>query len=604
MYKPRRATMKSYISSIPRHLWDMLTPVKHWLPELKNKDILRADIIAGVTVGLVLVPQVMAYAQLAGLPAYVGLYAAFVAPIVAAIFGSSRQLHNGPVAVISLMTAAALSSLNLEPNQLVAYAAMLAVMVGVIQMGLGALRLGFLVDFLSHPVISGFTNAAAIVIGSLQLGKLMGIEQPSGGPFLATLTDIIFAIPTQAHGPTFCMGLASLLSIYALKRWAPKLPAIVVTVVIATVVSWLINYPALGAAVVGTVPKGLPSFEMPSGWEHIPQLLFPALTIALLSFVEAFSIAKAVASQTRQRISADQEMVGKGMANIATGFTQGYPVSGSFSRTAVNFDAGARTGFAAIVSGLVVGATLMFLTPMLYFLPLSTLAAVIMTAVFSLIQFEPFKHAWKVNPHDGFVALVTFLMTLWVAPHLEYGIFIGVGLSIIFYLYRTMQPHVAELARDEDDVFRDAKLFGLKTSQTLALYRYDGDLYFANAGYLEKTLLNAIADKPHLRVLILDLEAVDQIDATGEEMLGSLADGLLQANIAFYICRPGFKLLDTLKRSGLQPRIGEHNIFAKRNSAINAAVERFPGLVDVSHLMSFQPDENADRENTPSTAPN
>lgn len=592
--------MKTYIAGISKHAWEMATPAKHWLPELRNWEVLRADIIAGITVTLVLVPQVMAYAQLAGLPAYTGLYAAFVAPIIAAIFGSSRQLHNGPVAVISLMTASALASLHLEPSQIIGYAAFLALMVGIIQMGLGLLRLGFLVDFLSHPVISGFTNAAAIVIGSLQLGKLLGVTQPSDQNFLATLADIVLSIPTQAHGPTMLMGLGSLAMIFAFKRWAPKFPAIVFTVVIATITSWLAGYQASGGAVVGVVPSGLPDVAIPSGWEHTSALLLPALTIALLSFVEAFSIAKAVASQTRQRISADQEMVGKGLANIASGFTQGYPVSGSFSRTAVSFDAGARTGFTAIISGLLVGITLLYLTPILYFLPLATLAAVIMAAVFSLIQFEPFKHAWKVNPHDGFVALVTFLITLWMAPHLEYGIFIGVGLSIIFYLYRTMQPHVAELARDQDDVLRDAALFGLKTSQTLAMFRYDGDLYFANAGYLEKVLLNAVADKPHLRVLILDLEAVDQIDATGEDMLGNLATGLHLANISFYICRPKFKLLDAIKRSGLHDEIGEDSIFSKRRSAIQAAVERFPGMVDVSHLMTYQPDNDADLEHIPS----
>ncbi len=596
--------MSNYFSEFPKYLWELLSPAKTWLPELRNWEVLRADIIAGVTVALVLVPQVMAYAQLAGLPAYTGLYAAFVAPIIGAIFGSSRQLHNGPVAVISLMTASALASLTLEPSQLIGLAALLALMVGIIQMGLGLLRLGFLVDFLSHPVISGFTNAAAIVIGSLQLGKLLGISQPSDQQFLITLRDTLLAIPTQAHGPTVLMGVGSLAMIFAFKRWAPKYPAIVMTVIIATLISWLFSYQARGGAVVGVVPTGLPEISVPTGWHHISQLLLPAFTIALLSFVEAFSIAKAVASKTRQRISADQEMFGKGLANIATGFTQGYPVSGSFSRTAVNFDAGARTGFAAIISGLLVAITLLFLTPLLYFLPLSTLAAVIMAAVFGLIQFEPFKHAWKVNPHDGFVALVTFLVTLWLAPHLEYGIFVGVGLSIAFYLYRTMQPHVAELARDQDDTLRDAALFGLKTSHTLAMFRYDGDLYFANAGYLEKVLLNAVADKPHLRVLILDLEAVDQIDATGEEMLGNLADGLYQANIAFFICRPKFKLLDAIKRSGLSTKIGEDNIFSKRRNAIQTAVERFPGVVDVSHLMSYQPDKDANIENPPSKPTN
>jgi SulP family sulfate permease len=308
-----------------------------------------------------------------------------------------------------------------------------------------------------------------------------------------------------------------------------------------------------------------------------------------LSFVEAFSIAKAIASETRQRISADQEMVGKGLANIVAGLCQGYAVSGSFSRSAVAHHAGAKTGFTAIVSGLVVGLTLWFLTPLLYHLPLATLAAVIIVSVVGLIKIAPFHHAWRVNPHDGFVALVVFLVTLLSAPHLEKGIFVGVAISIAFYLYRTMRPTFAEVACDENGLYRDAQHFGMKTSETLAFFRYDGDLYFANAGYLERSILNAVADKPLLKVLILDLEAVDQIDATGEEMLAHMAEGLSLAGIAFYLTRPKHKLLSALKRSGLFDVIGKERIFARRVYAITAIKEKYGDAVDIRHLLYHRP---------------
>lgn len=584
--------MNDYLIQLLQDGKSRFVPFLDWIFELKNPKILKADIIAGITVALVLIPQSMAYAQLAGIPPQHGLYAAFLVPIVAALFGSSRQLHNGPVAIISLMTAAALIPLNLEPMQYVAYAAMLAVIAGIMQVVLGLLRLGVLVDFLSHPVVIGFTNAAAIVISSLQIGKLLGIDVQSGTHLYETLWKLFKAIPVETHMPTLAMGAFSLLLLYLFKKFTPKLPGILLTVIIAILVSWAIGYDQMGGKIVAEVNSGLPSFIMPTiESSHLSALILPAFMIALLSFVEAFSIAKAVASKTRQHLSADQEMVGKGLANLVAGVTQGYAVSGSFSRTAVNFDAGAKTGFAAIVSGIIVGITLLFLTPLLYYLPVATLAAVIIIAVIGLFHFHPFKHAWTVNPHDGFVALVVFISTLYFAPHLEWGIFIGIGLSLLFYLYRTMTPHFAEVSLSDEGTYKDAKIFGMETSDTVAFYRYDGDLYFANAGYLERKLLNAVADKPKLKVIVLDLEAVDQIDATGEEMLTHMSERLAEAGIEFYISRAKFKVTDALKRSGLYDVIGEQHFFAKRIRALNAIKEKYGDEVDVSHLIYHKPVE-------------
>ena len=582
--------MKKFFSETLCEAGHRFIPFLDWIGELKKPAILKADILAGITVALVLIPQAMAYAQLAGLPPHYGLYASFLVPIVAAVFGSSRQLQNGPVAIISLMTAAALAPLGLNVEQTIMYAALLALMAGGIQLTLGFLRLGVIVDFLSHPVVIGFTNAAALVIASMQFGKLFGIVVTPGNHLHETLWKLVIAIPENTHMVTLFMGGGALVLLILLKRFTPKLPGILLTVVITTVVAWFTGYEKLGGAVVGHIPAGLPSFVWPEyNPDHVKALVLPAGMIAFLSFVEAFSIAKAVASKTRQRLSADQEMVGKGLANLVAGVFQGYPVSGSFSRTAVAFDAGAKTGFAAVVSGIVVGITLLFLTPLMYHLPIATLAAIIIIAVVGLFQIAPLLHSWKVNPHDSVVALVVFSSTIYFAPHLEKGIYIGIALSLAFYIYRTMRPHFAEVAMHEDGTYRDANLFGLQTSETLALFRYDGDLYFVNSGYLEKCLVNAVADKPQLLVAILDIEAVEQIDTTGEEMLAHMSEWFKEAGIEFYITRPKFKVVDVLKRTGLYDKIGQEHIYNKRRDALEAIQKKYGDRIDVKHLQHCIP---------------
>lgn len=570
-------------------------PFRSWIGELKNPAVLKADILAGITVALVLIPQSMAYAQLAGLPPHYGLYASFLVPIVAAIFGSSKQLQNGPVAIISLMTAAALAPLGLDSQQTIMYAGLLALLAGGIQLILGFLRLGVMVDFLSHPVVIGFTNAAALVIASMQFGKLFGITIETGEHLHETLWNLAIAIPHNSHMPTMLMAAGALLLLIGFKKFTPRLPGILFTVIITTVVAMLTGYEKIGGAVVGTIPAGLPSFVWPEyDSSHIKDLILPAGMIAFLSFVEAFSIAKAVASKTRQRLSADQEMVGKGLANLVAGVMQGYPVSGSFSRTAVAFDAGAKTGFTAVVSGVIVGITLLFLTPLMYHLPIATLAAVIIVAVAGLFQIAPLVHSWRVTPHDTIVAIIVFNATIYFAPHLEKGVYIGIALSLAFYIYRTMRPHFAEVALFEDGTFRDADVFGLQTSDTLALFRFDGDLYFVNAGYLEKRLLNAVADKPQLKVVILDIEAVEQIDTTGEEMLTHMSEWFKEAGIEFYITRPKFKVTDVLERTGLYNKIGREHIYSKRQDALKAIKGKYGDLVDMEHLQQHIPLKNVE----------
>ena len=566
---------------------ERFTPFMDWIGELKNGTTLKADAIAGLTVALVLVPQSMAYAQLAGLPPYVGLYASFLPVIIAAVFGSSRQLATGPVAIVSLMTAAALEPLAIQnPEGFLAYAAILAFMVGIFQLSLGLLRLGVLVDFLSHPVVVGFTNAAALIIASSQIGKLFGIAARKGEHHYETVWHLIQDMP-QTHLTTLIMGGLSLFLLIFIKKLSPKLPNVLITVVICTLLSYFLAYEGRGGAVVGLVPSGLPGFKIPDvEFNQVVHLIVSAMVIGLLGFVEAISVSKAIASETRQRLSANQELVGQGLSNLTASFFQAYPVSGSFSRSAVNFSADAKTGFSSIITGVLVAVTLLFLTPLLYHLPQATLAAVIVVAVMNLIKIKPIIHAWKVHKHDGFIAVAAFVTTLFFAPHLEKGIMIGVLLSLGLFLYRTMSPHFVEVSRHDDGTLRNADLFNLQTSDTVSVFRYGGDLYFANAGYLEGKVLNSIAAKPDLKVLILDFESVDLVDSTGEETLGRIAERLETAGIELYIARAQKSMRDAFIRSGLMDKIGDDRFFRERTQAARFAKEKFGDEIDIESLLT------------------
>ncbi|MGB5339289.1 MAG: sulfate permease [Gammaproteobacteria bacterium] len=551
-------------------------PFLCWINELKKPEVLRADLIAGITVALVLVPQSMAYAQLAGLPPYYGLYASFLPGIVAALFGSSRQLATGPVAVVSLMTASALEPIaGANPELYISYAIMLALMVGIFQMALGLLRLGVLVNFLSHPVVVGFTNAAAIIIGTSQLGKLFGVSVEKADHTYETVFNTLVAATSETHLETMLMAILALALMIGMKRYLQKIPNVLVAVAITTVLSRLIGFEQMGGAVVGTIPEGLPALQLPKlDLQIMVYLLGVTVAIAIIGFMEAISIAKAMAARTRQRLDANQELVGQGLGNIVSSLAQGYPVSGSFSRSAVNIGAGAVTGFSAVVTGVVVGITLLFLTPLLYHLPQATLAAVIIMAVINLIKVEPIKYAWKVQRHDGAVAVTTFVLTLVWAPHLDKGIMVGVILSLILFLYRTMEPRIAVLSRDPDGTLRDAEVRKLETCRNISLIRFDGTLYFANTGYFEDKVLERAALKPDLKFVIIDAESINAIDATGEEMLHHLAERLQETGVELLIARAKKQLMDVFRRTGLIEQLGANHFFPLRTHAFNYAWER------------------------------
>jgi len=553
-----------------------LFPWLCWIGELKKPEVLKADLIAGITVALVLVPQSMAYAQLAGLPPYYGLYASFLPGIIAALFGSSRQLATGPVAVVSLMTASALEPIaGASPDLYVAYAIMLAFMVGIFQMALGLLRLGVLVNFLSHPVVIGFTNAAAIIIGTSQLGKLFGVSVEKSEHTYETVYNTIVEAFQSTHLETMLMAILALGIMIGLKRFLPKIPNVLTAVAITTLLSWQIGFEGMGGKVVGSIPEGLPALALPVfDFQTMLKLVGVAVAISIIGFMEAISIAKAMAARTRQRLDANQELVGQGLGNILSSLSSGYAVSGSFSRSAVNINAGAVTGFSAVVTGVVVGVTLLFLTPLLYHLPQATLAAVIIMAVINLVKIDPIRYAWRVQRHDGAVAVITFVLTLLWAPHLEEGIMVGVMLSLLLFLYRSMKPRVAVLSRAPDGTLRDAELHKLETCRNIILIRFDGSLYFANTGYFEDKVLERAALKPDLKYVIIDAEAINSIDATGEEMLHNLAERLGETGVELLFARAKKQIWDVFRRTGLTKKLGDDHFFALRTHAFNYAWEK------------------------------
>ena len=573
-------------------------PFLDWIGQVRDPKVFRADLIAGITVALVLIPQSMAYAQLAGLPPYYGLYASFLPVIVASLWGSSAQLATGPVAVVSLLTASTLAAyVTIGSDEFIAMAIVLALLVGVVQFLLGVFRLGVIVNFLSHPVILGFTNAAALIIGLSQLNKIFGVTKPRSEFFANDIYEVILQIP-DTHIPTLIMGVAAIVIMWSLNKYAPKVPGVLVAVALATVVSWYFGFQQHGGQVVGEIPEGLPSLSMPQlSWDMVVTLLPSAFVISLVGFMEAISIAKAMASKSKQRIDPNQELIGQGLANMVGSLGQSYPVSGSFSRSAVNFNAGAVTGMSAVFTALVVLITLLFLTPLLFHLPQAVLAAVIMMAVFGLINVKAIKHAWQANVHDGLAAIVTFIATLAFAPHLDNGIMLGAGLAIVLFLYSTMKPRVAILGRYKDGTLRDVKMNpDLGTDENILAIRYDGSLYFANVSFFEDAILEAQAHKPEAHFTLIVGDGINQLDASGEEILHNVISRLRGNGITVIFSGLKKQVLDTLERTGLRKTIGEENIFPTADQALESIYAQLDAAAGGPVFCSLRPGYDPDAE--------
>lgn len=676
----------------------------------------KIDAIAGITVAMVLIPQSMAYAQLAGLPPYYGLYAAFLPPMVAALFGSSRQLATGPVAVVSMMSAAALEPLATAGGaEFIAYSVILALTVGCFQLFLGVFRLGLIINLLSHPVVNGFTNAAAIVIASSQFSKLFGVYVDKAPHHYQTIIDVCISAYHYTHLPTLGMAVLAIAIMVTLKRVNPRIPNVLVAVAVTILLSYFTGYNndksvtiekikapkavtlindfnidiktierfgtqraelnhkikavskkakaqglsfasieqldldhqlavlnvqidtakeaarvkrealrlvhffvaenandqsvfyvestlpngfetdghkwrlkvgnklldisklrIMGAgAVVGTIPEGL-VFSIPSVPKNTSYLsvflqLFPfAVIIALVGFMEAIAIAKSMAAKTGQKLDTNQELIGQGLANIIGSFGQSYAISGSFSRSSVNLQANAVSGISSVITSLMVGATLLFFTPLLYHLPQSVLASVIMMAVIGLINVDGFVHAWKAKRADGIISIISFVCTLYLAPHLHEGILVGVVLTFVVFLYKTLRPTVSTISRKEDTAFTIIKEDERKCEH-IAVVRFDGPLIFANATYLEDKVLEYIAEAPTLKRIIIAGSGINDIDASGEAALSILVDTVRESGRHISFCRIKEEVYAVLERTHLLDKIGKENFFINGGQALNAA---------------------------------
>jgi SulP family sulfate permease len=681
-----------------------LFPFLAWFPV--NSIILRGDLIAGITGALVLVPKAMAYAQLSGLPVYYGLYVALVPAFLGALWGSSRQLATGPVAIISLMTAAAITPFAVPfSEEFIGLALLLALMVGVIQLALGALKLGTIVNFVSHPVILGFMNAAAIIIALSQLDMLLGIPKGRSDSFLKDIWEMFGYLP-QTHLPTLAMSVFALALMLGLKMIKPLAkPSVLIAVVVTTLVSFFVGfehktkgspeeiadpelqilvagyvqtatqidalnkaitaksaalrqaakaheekstvnldhqidlmrieltgaerqngermkqlrrihferarapenesallYPAGrvpvgvetdgrqwhikkidqgsltlmgGGDVVGKIPSGLPAFRLPTlGLDAIMSLLSAALIVALVAFMESISMAKAMAAKTKDKIDPNQELIGQGIANIGGSFFQAYPACGSFTGSAINLQAGAKTGFAMVFNGLFVAVTLLFLTPYLYHLPKAVLAVIILLAVTGLITPAALKHTWKASRADGITALVTFVATLAFAPHLDKGIMIGAVMAILLHLYSTMKPRVAILGRFQDGTLRDARINNLPSSNVVTAIRFDGRLYFANVSYFEDAVLDAVAENPEAPYVLIVGDGINDLDASGEEVIHHLVERLNENGIVVLFAGLKKQVIDVMRATGLWDVIGEKRFFSTAEQALERIYAR------------------------------
>ena len=543
-------------------------PILEWLPNLSKKSI-QNDFVAGLTVGIMLVPQGMAYALLAGLPPVFGLYAALVPQVIYAIMGTSRQLSVGPVAMDSLLVASGLAALKLSGiNEYISMAIFLAFFMGLIQLLLGFLRMGFLVNFLSKPVISGFTSAAAIIIGLSQLKHLVGAPFESSNKIHLLLIEFIDK-SSQIHLITLFIGLIAIAILVLLKKLNPSIPGALIAVILSSI--WIKYFGEdSGVSIVGLVPEGLPSFRLPEiELINITKILPLALTLALIAFMEAISVAKAIEEKKDYSINPNQELIALGASNIVGSLFQSYPTTGGFSRTAVNDQAGANSGLASIISAIVVGLTLLFLTPLFYFLPNTILASIIMVAVFKLIDFESPKKLWKSSKSEFYILLFTFFITLFIG--IKEGIILGVLASLLLLVYRSTQPHVAVLGKIKGTAyFKDIDRFteDIETYESLLLLRFDEQIYFGNSQFFKEQLLERVNQKKgKLTVVILSSGGINYIDSSGMKTLNEIVLTLKSKNIQFYIAGAIGPVVDSLFKSGVAKAIGSQYFFANTQQA-------------------------------------
>lgn len=566
-------------------------PVPRWARNYQRENV-RPDLVAGLTVAVLLIPQSMAYAALAGMPPEAGLYSSIVALLVYAALGTSNFISVAPVAIDSLLVAAAVGPIaDGDVGLYVGVAGLLAVMSGLIQISLGALRLGALVNLLSAPVIIGFTAAAAVTIAASQLKDLLGIttSDPTTN-FLETARATGSALDT-IHAQTVLIGVGSLVFLVLARRLAPRFPAALLAVAAATAIVAMLHLDRSGVRTLGEVPGGLPTPSLPplSG-TLLGQLAPAAVTIAVISYLESISTAKAFAAKRRQRVDPDAELVAVGAANVTAGLFSGFAVAGGFSRGAVNFRAGARTQLSGVFAAATLLVAVAFLTPLFSQLPKAVLAAVIILAVASLVDVAAARRINRVRPADGLALLVTFVATLGLGVAIGLGV--GVAFSLVVFLARTARPHLVEVGRVEGTSrYRNVERWPAHTDPCTAILRLDGPLYFADASFVGDKVHDLVRTRPELRHLFLVASAISQVDATGAELLIDLDRDLREGGIELHLITVRGPVRDTLDRSGLWTRLIESG---RVHATIEDAVRAVAGDNDSPLLPGEQ-----DRGRTP-----
>ena len=529
---------------------ERLLPPVTWL-RTYNREDLRGDLVAGVTVGMMLVPQAMAYAMLAGLDPVVGLYAATLPLLAYALLGSSRHLAVGPVAMVSLLVMTGCSALA-EPRtaEYAGLALLLALMVGVGQLAMGLLRMGFLVNFLSHAVTSGFTSAAAIIICLSQVKHVLGIDLEGGENAIGRLIEALSRLG-ETHLPTAILGGVGIAVLVALRKVAPRVPAPLVVVAAGTLLVYLLRLDESGIATVGDVPRGLPAFSLPSvTGESLAKLGPTALVIIFVGYMESIAVAQVIAARERQRIDPNQELRGLGLANILAGLFSGYPVTGGFSRTAVNHQAGAKTGLAGVVTAGIVALTLLLLTPLFVYLPNAVLAAIIIVAVVGLIDVRGARELFRIKSVDGVTLAITFVSTL--ALGIETGILVGVGFSLLVFVWQSAHPHTAELGYvAEEGIFRDLSRYPeAQTYPRALILRVDASLYFANMRFVEECIRRALAEREDIEWVVMQMSGVNDIDASAVHGLSELMQSHREHGIRFACVGMKAHVRDIVERAG------------------------------------------------------
>jgi len=545
-------------------------PILEWLPNYKAS-FFKGDLASGITVGIVLIPQGIAYALIAGLPPIYGLYCALVPQILYAIFGSSRQVSIGPVAMDSLIVATGVSTLALAGSEsYIAIAILLALMVGTLQFILGIFSLGFIVNFLSKPVITGFTSAVSLIIGLNQFRNLFGVDFFQSDQIQYIIIDIWEQF--SLYNPhTTVIGLLSVLLIIICRKISKKIPSALIVVILGILILKFFGTYFNNVAIVKEIPSGLPFFSIPElEIDQIKELLPIALTLVMVGFLETISIGKSLeAKQDEYRIRPNQELIALGLSNIFGSFFKAYPTTSSFSRSAINAENGAKTGMASLISVIMVVITLLFLTPLFYYLPKTVLAAIIIVAVFNLINFKEAFYLWRVNKLDFWLMLSTFLATLSLG--IEYGIAVGVGLSLIVLIYRTSKPYVTELGKvPHSNFYRNKNRFEeVVLEEDILVFRFDAQLFYANANYFRDNLEEMTLQKgAALKLIVLDAESINRVDSTGVEMLKERVRYYKKKGITFYFAGVKGPVRDDLFKSGLLEIIDIDHFFMRANQAI------------------------------------